>query len=112
MCWIIYSSQNGIDRSVGNFSELILKIGLFELLDLVEHIHGSVMEVSFSTKFRVSKEVNESSLLDIFVFFVNSVVLKLFFGVSQMLILNHLSSISPLVGELSVFIARVHIIEN
>jgi hypothetical protein len=64
-------------------------------LDLVEHGKGSMMEVSLSTELGVGKEVNESSLLNEFVFLVNSIILELLFGVYKMLVLNHLNVISP-----------------
>jgi hypothetical protein len=69
------------------------------------------MEVSLSTELGVGKEVNESSLLNVLVFLVNSIILELLFGVSKMLVLDHLNVISPLVGQLLELVCRVHIIE-
>lgn len=66
----------------------------------------------FSTKLWVCEEVDQCSLFNKLVFFVDSVVFKLFFGVSQMLILDHFATISPLICELGVFISWVDIVEN
>ena len=71
-----------------------------------------MMEVGLSIKLRVGEEVDQSSLLNELVLTINSVVLKLFFGVSQCLILLHLSLISPLVAKLLVFIVRISIVED
>ena len=71
-----------------------------------------MMEVGLCIKLRVGEEVNQSSLLDKLVLSINSVVLKLFFGVSQCLVLNHLSLISPLVAKLLVLIVRISIVED
>lgn len=110
--WVIYSSQNSFNRSVGNFSQLTFKICLFELSDLIEHTNCSLVEMSLGIKLGVSEEVDQGSLLNEFVFFINSAILELFFCFSQVLVLNHLGRISPLVGELSVFISRVDIVED
>lgn len=69
------------------------------------------MEVSLSTELGVGEEVNESSLLNEFVFLVNSIILELLFGVSKMLVLDHLNVISPLVGHLLELVSRVYIVE-
>jgi len=71
-----------------------------------------MIEVGLCIKLRVGEEVNQSSLLDKLVLSINSVVLKLFFGVSQCLVLNHLSLISPLVAKLLVLIVRISIVED
>jgi len=71
-----------------------------------------MMEVGLSIELRVSEEVDESSLLDRFILTVNTVVLKLLLGVSQMLVLDHLDLISPLVTKLTVLIVSVHIVEH
>ena len=62
------------------------------------------MEVGLSIELRVGEEVNESSLLDRLILFIDTVVLKLLLGVSQVLVLDHLDSVSPLVAKLGVFV--------
>lgn len=71
-----------------------------------------MMEVGLGIKLRVCEEVDQSSLLNKFVLTINTVVLKLFFGVSQCLVLNHLSMISPLVAKLLVFIVGICVVED
>lgn len=56
-------------------------------------------------------EVDNSTLLDVFVLTVNSIILKLLFGVSNMSILLELYGISPLVSQLLEFIVGVDIVE-
>ncbi len=46
------------------------------------------------------------------VLFINSSVFKLLLRVSQMGVLSHFDGISPHIGELNVFILRVHIVEH
>ena len=70
------------------------------------------MEVGLSIELRVGEEVDKSSLLDRFILTINTVVLKLLLGVSQMLVLDHLDLISPLVTKLAVLIVSVHIVEH
>lgn len=84
---------------------------LLASLDGVEHSDSSVMEVGFSIKLGVGKEVDQSSLLYEFVFTIDTVVLKLLFGVSKMLSLYHLNLIGPLVGELVIFVSGVDVVE-
>ena len=71
-----------------------------------------MMEVGLSIELRVGEEVDKSSLLDRFILTINTVVLKLLLGVSQMLVLDHLDLISPLVTKLAVLIVSVHIVEH
>ena len=71
-----------------------------------------MMEVGLGIKLRVCEEVDQSSLLNKFVLTINTVVLKLFFGVSQCLVLNHFSMISPLVAKLLVFIVGICVVED
>ena len=68
--------------------------------------------MSFRGKLRVGKEIDKRSLLNELVFLIDSGVLKLLFGVSKMLILNHFSGISPLVGKLGILVSGVDIVEN
>ena len=56
-------------------------------------------------------EVDNCSLLDIFIFSINSIILELFFGVSQMSALLQLNGVSPLVGQLLEFILGEYIVE-
>lgn len=57
-------------------------------------------------------EVDNSSLLDVLVFSINSIILKLFFGVSQVSVLSELNRVSPLVGQLLEFILGVYVVEH
>mmetsp|Transcript_19494 Transcript_19494/g.29959 ORF Transcript_19494/g.29959 Transcript_19494/m.29959 type:complete len:203 (+) Transcript_19494:488-1096(+) len=70
------------------------------------------MEVGLGINLRVGEEVDERSLLDEFVLLVNSVVLDLLLGEAQVLVLGHLSLVSPGVGHLLQLVARVDIIED
>lgn len=56
-------------------------------------------------------EVDNSTLLDVFVLTVNSIILELLFGVSNMSILLELYGIGPLVSQLLEFVVRVDIVE-
>lgn len=69
------------------------------------------MEMSIGIKFWVVDEVDNSTLLDVFVLTVNSIILKLLFGVSNMSILLELYGIGPLVSQLLEFIVGVDIVE-
>lgn len=62
------------------------------------------MEVMISTQFGICQEIYESPLFYKFVFLIDSIILKLLFGMDEMLVLNHLHVISPLVSQLSIFI--------
>lgn len=68
--------------------------------------------MSISIKFGIGDEVDNSTLLDIFVLSINSIIFQLFFGVSQMSILLELNAISPLVSQLLEFILRVYVVEH
>ena len=70
------------------------------------------MEAGLSSELGVSEEVDESSLLNELVFLINSVVLQLLLGVSQVLVLNHLGGVRPHVGQLSEFVLGIDIVEN
>lgn len=112
MGWVGNVVEDSVERALDDVSHLSLQVGLFEVLDLVEHGNSSVVEVGLSVELAVGEEVNESSLLDEFVLLVNSVKFNLLFGVSQEIALDHLDGISPLLGELLVLVPRVDVVEH
>lgn len=80
-------SKNNVEGALNDRSHFVLKVGLLEVLDLVQHGDSSIVEGGLGVQLAVSKEVDESSLLNKFVFSVNSIILNLLFGVSQMVVL-------------------------
>lgn len=70
------------------------------------------MEVSFSVQLGVDKEVGESSLLNELVLFVDSIVLDLLLSVSEVLVLDHLDGVSPLVSKLGELVSGVGVVED
>jgi len=70
------------------------------------------VEVSLGIELGVGQEVNECSLFDGFVLFVNSGIFELLFGVSQVLVLDNFNVVSPLITELLVLVVGVHIVEG
>lgn len=97
MSRIIKHAENSIDGTISNRSQSSLAVVLLELLHLIQHSDSSIVEVGLRSEFGVSQEVNESSLLDKFVFIVDSSEFKLFFSMLQVLVLDHFDGISPLV---------------
>ena len=81
--WVVNVSKNLIKRSLNNSSHFTLEIVVLKVLNLVEHSEGSLMERGLSVQLGVGEEVDKSSLLNEFVFFINSIILKLLLGVSQ-----------------------------
>jgi len=81
-------------------------------LDRVQKSNCSIVEVGFGIELRVGQEVDEGSLLDRLVLSIDTVILELLLGVSQVLVLFHLNSVGPLVGELSVLVVRESVVEN
>jgi hypothetical protein len=112
MSWILNLSENLVNRSLSNVSHLEFKICVLVELNEVEHGDSSMVEVSLSIELAIGQEVSKSSLLNKLVLFINSIVLELLFSVLQMLGLEHLDGISPLVRELLVLIVRVSVVEN
>jgi len=111
MCWVVYMSENFLNGSINNLFHLILKIGILEVLNWIQHWYTSLVEMSISIKFWVVDEVDNSTLLDVFVLTINSIILELFFGVSNVSILLKLNYIGPLVSQLLEFVVGVHIVE-
>lgn len=70
------------------------------------------MEVGLGIQFTIGQEVNKSSFLNEFVFFIDSLILDLFLRVSKMSALSHFNTISPLVGHLSVLVVRINVVED
>jgi hypothetical protein len=68
--------------------------------------------MSLGVELAVGQEVSQGSLLDKFVLFVNSIVLELLFGVYEVLVLSHLSHVSPHVGKLLVLVVGVDVVED
>lgn len=97
MSRIIKHAENSIDGTISNRSQSSLAVVLLELLHLIQHSDSSIVEVGLRSELGVSQEVNESSLLDKFVFIVDSSEFKLFFSMLQVLVLDHFDGISPLV---------------
>lgn len=111
-CWFLDFSENLINGTISDFLHVSFKVGILKVLNLIEHRYGSSVEAGLSSELGAGEEVDESSLLNELVFLVNSVVLQLFLGVSQELVLGHLGLVSPLVGHLSEFVSRINIVEN
>jgi len=112
MSWIFNLLKNFVDGSLGDFFHLCLEVRVLVVLDEVQHRNGSMMEVSLSIELAVGQEVSESSLLNKLILFVDSVILELFFSASQMLVLDHLDIVSPLVGKLLVLVVGVDVVED
>lgn len=112
MLWVLNHGKDLIDGADSDLPHLSLEVSLLEGLNRAQQGNGSIVEVGFSIKLRVGQEVDESSLLDCFVLLVDTVVLELLLGMSQMLILSHLSFISPLVGQLSILVVGVSVVED
>jgi len=112
MFWVSDEAKHFVEGAFNDTLHFILEVGILEVLNLSQHSDSSLMERSFSVQLAVGKEVHKTSLLDVFVFFINVIILQLLFGVSEMLILSHLCAISPLVGHLHVLVVGVHIVEH
>lgn len=70
------------------------------------------MEMVLNIELFICEVVNEGSLLNIIVLSIDSYVLHLFFGVSQMSKLLLLGNISPHAAKLLGLISCVHIVED
>lgn len=112
MSWVFNVLEDGIDRSLDNVSHLVLQVGLLEVLNLIEHGEGSVVEGSLSVQLTVGEEVDESSLLDKLILLIYSSVLDLLLRVSKMLTLSHLDIIGPLTSHLLELILGVDVVED
>lgn len=110
--WVIDFIEHCFKRSLDRISEFILQVVLLKVLNLVKHRNRPVMESCLSVQFAVCQEVDEWSLLDILVLLVDSLVLDLFLGVSQVLVLGGLSSVHPHVHHLLELVLGVNAVKH
>ena len=104
--------MNLLKRSNSDLSEVIAEVLLFVVLDHLEHVSDSSMEVLLHIQLLVSEVVDQSSLLNIVVLTIDANVFHLLLGVSEVSKLLFLSNVSPLAAELLGLIARVDVVEN
>jgi hypothetical protein len=95
-----------------DLSKVVSKILVLEVLNHLQHVVDSAVEVMLNVQLLVCKVVNESSLLNVVVFRVDADVLHLFFGLSQVSELFLLGNISPHTAELLSLISGVDIVED
>jgi len=106
------SALNLLKRSNSDLSEVIAEVLLFVVLDHLEHVSDSSVEVLLHIQLLVSEVVDQSSLLNIVVLTIDANVFHLLLGVSEVSKLLLLSNVSPLAAELLGLIARVDVVEN
>lgn len=88
------------------------EVSLFEVLDTLEHVDGSVVEVGLGTHLGVGEEVDQGSLLDELVLLIDPTELELVLGELEVVVLHHLDGVSPLVRELGVLVSGVGVVEH
>lgn len=91
---------------------MVSQVLVFVILDLLEHVQGSLMEVSLHIKLFVSQIVDQSSLLNEIIFTLKSDIFDLLLRMSQVFVLFFLAHISPHSCELLGFVSGVNIVEN
>jgi len=101
-----------LEGTKGNLSKVVSEVLVLVILDHLEHVVDSAMEVLLKVQLLISEEVNESTLLDIIVFRVDADVFHLLLGVSEVSQLFLFASISPGASELLGLITGVDIVEN
>lgn len=109
--WVLQGFVNNFQRSNCDLFKVAFQVLGFKVLDLLEHVEGSLMEVSFNVELFVGKIVNESSLLDEVVFALDSQVFDLLLGVSQVRGLFLLGNIRPHGSQLLSLVSGVNIVE-
>ena len=100
------------EGALSNASKQVLKVYLFVAFNIVEHVLCTAVEVVLKFDTAVGEVVDEGTLLNVVVFRVDAGVLHLLLGVDQVAHLDFLSNVSPLGGELSVFVASENVVED
>jgi len=100
------------EGALSNTSKQVLEVNLFVAFNCVKHVLGAAVEVVFKFDAAVGEVVDEGTLLDVVVFRVDAGVFHLLLSVDQVAHLDLLSNVSPLGGELSVFVASENIVED
>lgn len=95
-----------------DLSEVVPEVLALEVLHHLEHVEGPVVEVLLNVQLLVGEEVNERSLLDEVVLSIESEVLHLLLGVSEMSKLLLLSHVGPHAAQLLGLVAGVHVVEH
>ena len=91
---------------------MISKVLVFVVLDHLEHVVDSAVEVLLEVQLLIGEVVDKSSLLDVVILGVDADVLHLLLGVSEVSQLLLLGNVGPGACELLSLIARVHIVED
>ena len=101
-----------LKRSNSDLSEVIAEVLLLVVLDHLEHVSDSSVEVLLDVELLVGEVVDERPLLDVVVLAVDAHVLHLLLRVSQVAQLLLLSHVRPRVAQLLSLVTRVHVVEN
>ena len=103
---------NLFERTDCDFSQMVSEVLALEVLDHLEHVECSSVEVLLDVKLLVGEVVDECPLLDVVVLGIDADVLHLLLGVSEMSELLLLSDVGPHAAELLGLVASVDVVED
>jgi len=111
-CGVLKSGLDLLERSNSNFSKVVSEVVVLKVLNHLQHVERSSVEVLLNIQLLVCQVVNECSLLDEVVLGIDADVFHLLLGVSEMSKLLLLSGVSPHAAELLSLVACVHVVEH
>jgi hypothetical protein len=104
-----------LDSLLESLNSDLLELGEVALLepgDVVEHGDCSVVEVLLKVDSLIDEVVHQRSLLDVLVLLMDSHVLNLLLGLSEVLVAFEFCGVLPLVEKLVGLVVREDIVEN
>ena len=110
--WVCDGLLDSLKGPDGNLSEVVSQVLVLVVLDHLQHVQGSSVEVLLYVQLLIGEVVNESSLLDVVVLSIKADVLHLLLGVSKVAELLLFSNISPHAAKLLSLIAGVDVVED
>jgi hypothetical protein len=111
-CGISDGLLDFLEGADGDFSEVVSEVLVLVVLDHLQHVVNSAMEVLLEVQLLIGEVVDESSLLDVIVLRVDADVLHLLLGVGEVSHLLLFGNVSPGAAELLGLVAGVHIVEH
>jgi hypothetical protein len=91
---------------------MVSEVLVLKVLDHLQHVKCSSVEVLLNVQLLVSEEVNEGSLLDKVILSIDADIFHLLLGVSEMSELLFFCDVCPHTAELLGLIASVDIVEH
>lgn len=110
--WVRDGLLDSLKGPDGNLSEVVSQVLVLVVLDHLQHVQGSSVEVLLYVQLLIGEVVNESSLLDVVVLSIKADVLHLLLGVSEVTELLLFSNISPHAAKLLSLVAGVDVVED